>query len=400
MKIYLSKILMLVGIGILSLNSSFAAPSVTLFQHVGFDGRSESFSMDDSDLRDNFIGNDEASSIQVPSGCEVTMYQHVGFEGLSETIGTGDFDLRDNSLGHDIASSIKVTCNAITPSVTLFQHVAFEGTSEDFAADDPDLRDNAIGNDAVSSLHVPSGCQATLYQHVGYEGLSEVFDSGDIDLRDNLQGLGNDVASSMRVTCAPITPSISLFQDIGFAGITEAFASDDPDLSDNAIGINSASSIKVPLGCTAILYANVNFTGSSETFNAGDDIDLSDNPLGDNIASSIKVSCKAPPPPQTLVVTLYQDDNQMGISSDFSADEPRLRSTAVGNNKVSSIRVPVGCTATIYQDPDYAVIDDDHAFQTFTAGDYSLVGVVSDDAAGILGDNEASAIMVDCTTPT
>lgn len=86
----------------------------------------------------------------------VTVYEHINYEGESETffLDDEDDDLRGSEMGQDIISSIRVFGTVV---VKLFEHIFFGGVLEIFIADDPDLRDNRIGNDRVSSIQVTSG---------------------------------------------------------------------------------------------------------------------------------------------------------------------------------------------------------------------------------------------------
>ena len=52
-------------------------------------------------------------------------------------------------------------------------------------------------------------------------------------------------------------------------------------------------------------------------------------------------------------VTLYRDANFSGRSATFTGDVHSLVNTQVGNDSVSSIRVPRGCQVTVYSDDNY-----------------------------------------------
>ena len=87
------------------------AGGVTLYEHTYYGGRSETFTSDDPDLNDDWIGNDTISSLIVSSGYIATLYEHTYYMGRSETF-TGpinDLDLSDNWIGNDTVSSLKVS---------------------------------------------------------------------------------------------------------------------------------------------------------------------------------------------------------------------------------------------------------------------------------------------------
>ncbi|MFB3154096.1 MAG: beta/gamma crystallin-related protein, partial [Candidatus Acidiferrales bacterium] len=81
---------------------------VTLFEHDGYSGRSENFQASDSNLKDNLIGNDRASSIRVPPGYVVTLYKNANFRGRSVVL-RGDVPaLGRTAVGNDQVSSLRV----------------------------------------------------------------------------------------------------------------------------------------------------------------------------------------------------------------------------------------------------------------------------------------------------
>jgi Peptidase inhibitor family I36 len=80
-------------------------------------------------------------------------------------------------------------------------------------------------------------------------------------------------------------------------------------------------------------------------------------------------------------VTLYRDVNYSGVEQDFMVSSPDLDQTSIGNDTVSSIRVPGGYTATLYRDPNYQGFS-----ETFTDDDPDL----SDNP---IGNDTASSLM-------
>ena len=84
-------------------------PMVVLFEFPNYQGRSESFTVDDPDLRNNFLGQDYASSIKVFGGATATLFQHINYQGHSEVFNYADPDLSDNFIGNNEVSSIKIT---------------------------------------------------------------------------------------------------------------------------------------------------------------------------------------------------------------------------------------------------------------------------------------------------
>lgn len=84
--------------------------AVTVFSDADFRGYSESFSYDDPDLRDNFIGQDEISSISVAPGCRAVLFADVFFRGAATAVTGSDDNLGYSAVGNDRVSSIRVDC--------------------------------------------------------------------------------------------------------------------------------------------------------------------------------------------------------------------------------------------------------------------------------------------------
>ncbi len=94
-----------------SLGLSSAVPEgVTLYADQGFVGNKESFLASDANLRDNTIGNDSASSLQVSAGCSAILYSDLNFEGKSIIVTESVLNLRDTRVGNKSVSSIRVRC--------------------------------------------------------------------------------------------------------------------------------------------------------------------------------------------------------------------------------------------------------------------------------------------------
>ena len=192
---------------------------VALYSNAGFGGRREVFFEDDSDLRNNRIGNDAVSSVRVAPGCRVTLYSNAGYRGRSVTL-TDDVDrLNRTALGNDAVSSLRVDCERWDDrrprfggprhdrphdrgdrgGVTLFRDAGFRGRSETLYGDVPNLGYSAIGNDSVSSILVAPGCRAVLYRDADFRG-ARLKVRGDVpDL--GVTRIGNDALSSIEVDC-------------------------------------------------------------------------------------------------------------------------------------------------------------------------------------------------------
>lgn len=92
-------------------SSPSSGGEVTLYQHAGFLGRSETFYGDVRDLRGTGIGEREASSIRVSSGCTATLYSDPDFGGRSSDFGGDTSTFFFAEIGDDRASSLRLRCN-------------------------------------------------------------------------------------------------------------------------------------------------------------------------------------------------------------------------------------------------------------------------------------------------
>ena len=126
------------------------------------------------------------------------------------------------------------------------------------------------------------------------------------------------------------------------------------DINDLTIGNDQLSSLKVPEGLRVTLYEHGNFRGRRKTFTSdtswvGDDFN--------DITSAIVVE---------KVATLYKDVNYQGTSLPLGVGRYKIPDIeAIGNDKLSSLKVPEGLQVTLYRDDNFEgpeiVVDQDLA---------------------------------------
>jgi len=300
--------------------------------------------------------------------------------------------------------------------VTLYSDTDFRGRSQTFHRDDPQLADDYIRQDSASSVRVASGCEVTLYEHPNYEGRSTTL-SYDVD---NLyySRIGSDTVSSIRVQCRRgyggggyggggygdgghgggygdggygQGGGVILFEDDDFRGEAERFTYDDPRLADNLIGNDRASSVRVAPGCEAVLYEDENFRGRS-TLVRGDVRGLRSTVVGNDQVSSIEVDCRrvgggphpAPDWGHRRGVALYEDSGFRGEVEILYDDDASLENNAIGNDRVSSIRVAPGCEVTLYEDSG------------FRGTSITVRDEIEDLRYSRVGNDELSSLRIDC----
>lgn len=141
---------------------------------------------------------------------------------------------------------------------------------------------------------------------------------------------------------------VTIYKDSDFKGEAKSFDEGDYDVDKLGIGNDAVSSIKVPPGMQITLFQDSHWRGASKTFRA-------DAPRMDSWndrASSIQV--RTYPPTSTPRVTVYQDSRFAGSFEYLEPGEyPTPAQLAIGNDAISSVRIPEGLLAILYQDANF-----------------------------------------------
>ena len=384
--------------------SSSSSYGVTLYRDLNFSGRSETFSDDVSDLRSSYVGNDNATSVRVSRGCRARLYADANYRGAYLEVDRDISDLRGTRVGNDTVTSVQVSCSggggsdwggggdsgwgggssSSTYGVTLYRDLNFSGTHQTFSDDVSDLRSSYVGNDTVTSVRVSRGCQARLYADADYRGAYLEVDRDISDLRGTR--VGNDTATSVQVRCDGTSsgggwgsggdsgwggsnPSygVTLYRDLNFQGAGQSFSDDVADLGGSHVGSDTTTSVRVGQGCRARLYADAYYRGAYLEVDR-DISDLRGTRVGNDTVSSVQVRCEGggggwggggdsgwggDSSSSSYGVTLYRDLNFSGRGETFSDDVSDLRSSYVGNDNATSVRVSRGCRARLYADANY-----------------------------------------------
>lgn len=182
---------------------------VTLYDDEDFRGESEFFAVDDSNLENNRIGSDRASSVRVDRGCRATLYRNHRYKGDSVVLDRDESSLTDTRVGNDSVTSLLVRCAGRGGNTdgdygwgegaTLFSDSDFRGRSQSFDRHVRDLRGSQIGNDDASSVRVARGCEVVLYAGANFRGESTTTEKDIENLSETR--VGNDQVSSLEVRC-------------------------------------------------------------------------------------------------------------------------------------------------------------------------------------------------------
>jgi len=154
---------------------------------------------------------------------------------------------------------------------------------------------------------------------------------------------------------------VTLYSDYGFRGASETIHGNVVDMKQTRVGNDSLSSIRVPNGCSVVLFADNNYRGHSLELH-GDEPELGRTRVGNDSVSSIEVRCSGQGGGYSSQhseygsgqgVTLYSDYGFRGNSETVTGNIPNMKGTRIGNDSLSSIRVPRGCSVTLYADNNY-----------------------------------------------
>lgn len=167
---------------------------------------------------------------------------------------------------------------------------------------------------------------AQLQQFGWHGGGNQRFRINELVSNQLAAGLGNKVV---------------IFGGASFQGKQQALGPGSYDMKDLAIGSDQLSSLRCPPGLRVTLYADPGFRGAQKVFTqdaGGVGADFNDK------TSSILVD---------IVATAYADDNYQGAAQSFGIGTYDMDSLTVGNDRISSIRIPTGMQVELFTDANY-----------------------------------------------
>lgn len=222
----------------------------------------------------------------------------------------------------------------------IYEHAGFAGASQALPAGRYPMHRISIGNDRLSSLRVPPGWTVTLYRDDNYGGPNLIV-TGDLTYVGDAY---NDWTSSIEVQ-GPSLAGVAIYPDADFRGREQVLAPGKYDLADLQIGNDRLSSLRVPSGWSVTLYRDAGFSGPSMTFTSDT------NYVGDaynDWASSIIVQSAT-----VSGVSIYKDANYQGHSQVLAVGRYNISQIAIGNDALSSIRIPPGLNVTLWEHSDF-----------------------------------------------
>ena len=160
---------------------------------------------DDSNLANNGIWNDEASSIRVTGPCQWILYVVADYSdsGQSSVVGPGTTDyefgygINGFRLPNDAVSSVRCLPANGTRNMVLFQHDRYRGRMIVLSSSNPDLGGVSFDND-VTSLVITGGTWQ-LHSSSNYQGFDVTLGRGNYPTATSLGPIGNDDLTSVRL---------------------------------------------------------------------------------------------------------------------------------------------------------------------------------------------------------
>ncbi len=334
---------------------------VTVYRDCGFKGSAQSFEEGWYTVNQLGIGNDEISSIWVPKGWIITIYEDDGFQGERRSYNTAVDCLPDD--WNDEISSIHIRRdnnfgNYREGEVVVYQDCYFKGQRAVLSEGSFRNYQLGIGNDEISSIRIPIGWTVTVYEHDNFQGQSQAYTS----TIDCLPPNWNDRISSIRVSRRggynnynnnnynySSDDQVVVYRDCNFQSVSKGFGEGNFRADELGVGNDRMSSLKIPRGWIVTVYEDNNFGGASRVFTHT--VECMPQGWNDRI-SSMRISRLSNYYVNNPVV-VYKDCNYRSESQSFGEGWYRDYQLGVGNDKISSLKIPWGWTVTVYQDDNY-----------------------------------------------
>jgi hypothetical protein len=350
-------------------------PVVTFFQD-NFSGSFKQLVPGRYDVTTLGVANNELSSVWVPEGLRLTLYENEGFKGRSLVIAeeNASTDYLSAYSFDNVASSWIIEK---IPQVTLYQD-NFAGNSFSVRVGRCNLGDFKIENDELSSVKLMPGMWVLLFENDSYQGKSLLITQDASTEFLQTHGFDNMTSSLVVGDSRSPLPVATLYQD-DFTGRSKKLTPGEYDSPLVEIGNNALSSIEIPRGLRVTLFENDHFDGRKMILYKSEGTDFFNQHSFNDLTSSIIVEMVDP---RNLVVTLYVDSFK-GFAQDLPPGKYRGQDLYVSTD-ISSVRVPSGMRATLYEHDDFTgrsvTIDRDTDYTGFRMFDNFYHSVVVEDA--------------------
>jgi hypothetical protein len=296
--------------------------------------------------------NDAIKSLKINGDYRVTLFENNHFGGEAVTYYESSPKVSDSI--YKKTSSITIeNWKDSDYSAIFFEHNNNGGRMMALGTGmyDKEVIGDRLGNDKISSIKLPSGWKVTVYENHHFTGNS-------LEITSNKNSMGddwNDKISSIIIEKTPTNTNIvQFFVDPQYKNEKQSSKFgigryDKPRLESTTVGNDAISSIKVPSGLKVTVFEKDSFGGKCRIYTS--DVSQLASDL-DNKVSSIVVEEFIDKPSAT-----FCDDKEKCQTLKIGRYNKCILAQgndSVGNDKISSIRIPAGLKVTIYEDDNFA----------------------------------------------
>lgn len=328
------------------------------------------------DSRD--LGNldNQVSSIRIPDGLILKVYELPGFKGKSIvlTSHTSSEQLTTALLIKTISSFIVEEL----PRVVIYDG-NYESTSQVLETGYYNYSDITIGNDAISSITLTSDYWILLFEDENYKGKALLLTENATNEFLKGKEFNNSVSSFIIGRKSVGLPTAILLKEGSETPLATLIPGEYPFLKEKN---DLLASIKIPYGYKVTLYEKAGFEGSSVVITKSITSDELKKFGLYNAVSSLKVEMRNP---KDLYVTIYSEQFK-GLAHDLLPGKYLANELGIGDNQLTSIKIPEGLNATLYQD-------------NFFKGSYLSINQSSDYTHSAFNNSISSLIVEDSNEP-
>ena len=316
--------------------------------------------------------------------------------------------------------SMFVLGEAFSQYVVLYQDCYYRGRSKTLRPGRYNLNTIGFGGGQLSSAKVPPGLKLVLYDDANGSSGSKMRFTSDVaclgnDWNDRAQFVLIEADNTGNNTyypeeSRPVYPSygsngaqVIIYEDCSLRGRSMTLVPGNYHTRELGISNDALSSIRIPKGYSVAIYKNDGFGGQSQTFygtvycldaNWNDQTSsiIVYGPGGNNASynsgnnGSYYNNDNNSHSGARDMVTFYADCNYGGYSFSMPAGKFKEQSIKVGNDKISSFRVPYGFRVTVYQNDGFG-----GRSQTFTGSVKCLDGSWNDQISSFIIEGPGSS---------
>lgn len=295
---------------------------ITLYTDCDYRGTASKLYPGRYSLSNTSVKTNSVSSIRVPSGLKVVLYSSYNPGEGEKTRYTSDINCLPSNW-NDRANSVLIELDNT-------------GGNSGYNSNNGGYNTNNNNNNNYNNNNYDRNA-VTIYADCNYGGRMLSISDGNYN-DDNLGDVANDNISSIRI---PKGYSVIAFSNKNWGGSSRTFTSDISCLSYD--WNNKISSLRVVRGSSnggyyennynvneVTFYSDCNFSGKNRSLAPGVHTAAGLNPVGNDNISSIRI-------PSGYKVRVYMDNDRKGASREFTRDVSCLSSD--WNDNISSIEI-------------------------------------------------------------